>query len=295
MGGRTTYFTSRPRFVVDEHSIVRNGGRQIDWDYITDAYRTDVEIISADGAAAAGATSVTVDALPVKLLAGTILNFGTYAPVTVTLNDASVSAGDTSVTVTALSGPIPAGTYLDFSGGTNAQVARLSADAAAAATTLTVYPLDGTIANSTTATFPGGTIQARLTANADVGATTLTVDELQFAIANNATATFGGTGAKTIPAGTVMCQLSGGKAVPRAVRPGSETAAYLLETTATEGDKAAALSGYGMIIGGAIYENLLPEASGSPATISSTYKTELQTAGVGTGFAFMQYADDSGS
>ena len=44
-----------------------------------------------------------------------------------------------------------------------------------------------------------------------------------------------------------------------------------------------------------MYENLLPEASGDPLAISSTYKTELQTAGVGTGFAFFQYADNTGS
>ena len=62
-----------------------------------------------------------------------------------------------------------------------------------------------------------------------------------------------------------------------------------------EGNRSHALSGYGVIIGGSIYENLLPEASGDPAVIDSTYKTELQTAGVGTGFAFFQYSDDTAS
>lgn len=167
---------------------------------------TDAVVVTASATANAGATSISVDALSGAIPSGTILNFGSYAPVTVTVNDGSVSAGDTTLTVTALSGPIPAGTFLDFSGGTNAQVVRLSADAAAAATSLTVYPLDGTIANTQTATFPGGTIQARLTAAAAAAATSLTVDELQFAVADDATATYAGSGSakKTIKAGTLL-------------------------------------------------------------------------------------------
>lgn len=292
--GRTYYSNSSPAFAVDPHSLVRNGGRQIDWNYITDAYRSSAATVQLNGAVTAGATSLTVDALPVPLYSGMFLNFGTYAPVTVTLNDASVAAGDTSITVQALSGPLPAGTFLDFSGGTNAQVARVNTAAAAGATTLTVYPLDGTIANTQTATFNGGTIQARVTANAAAGATSVTVDELQFAIADNATATVGGIGAHRIPAGTVVAALSSGKVIPRAIVPASETAIGLIETDAVEGDRAASLTGYGIVIGGAVYENLLPDAAGG-STISSTYKTELQTAGVGTGFAFYQYADNSGS
>lgn len=292
--GRTYYTGSHVAFAVDQESLVRNGGRQIDWNYITDAYRSSKHIIQLNGAAAAGATSLTVDALPVKVQAGTILNFGTYAPVTVTLADASVSAGDTAITVAALSGPIPAGTVLDFTAGTNAQLAKLSAAAIAGATSLTVYPLDGTIANTQTALFPGGTLQAVVTANAAAAATALTVDELQFAIPDDAQATIGGTGDRSIPAGTCMAELSSGKIVPRAIRPASETATGFLESTANEGDRSAALSGYGLIIGGALFENLLPDAGGG-ATINSTYKTEMQTAGVGTGFAFFTYADNSGS
>jgi hypothetical protein len=290
--GRTTTYGSRVAFAMDQGSLVRNGGRQVDWNYINDVYRSTAATVTMAAAAAAGATSLTVEALPVAVQAGTILNFGTLAPVTVTVNDASISAGDTVFTVTALSGPIPAGTFLNFTGGTNAQVAQLSADAAAAATTLTVYPLDGTIANTQTATFPGGTMQARVTANAAEAATALTVDELQFAIADDLTATLGGTGVRSILSGTVMCALTSGKVVPRSIRPGSETAIGLIETDAVENDRAASLTGYGIVIGGAVFENLLPDAGGG-TTINSTYKTELQTAGVGTGFAFYQYADDS--
>jgi hypothetical protein len=291
--GRTYHTGSRVAFAVDQESLVRNSGRQIDWDYVTAAYRSSSETIQLAAAAAAGATSLTVDALPVNVQAGAILNFGSYAPVTVTVNDADVNATETTITVTALSGPIPSGTILQFSGA-GAGFAKLTANAAAAATTLTVEALPEDIDNAATALFPGGTIQARVTANAAAAATTLTVDELQFAIADDAQATLEGTDDHSIPASTCMCQLSSGKIVPRVIRPGSETAIGFLETDASEDDRSAALSGYGVIIGGALYENLLVDANGG-ATISATYKTELQTAGVGTGFAFHAYADNSGS
>lgn len=290
MGGRTTTYESTHPWQANRESLVRDSGINIDWDQVPESYRITKQTVKANGAAAAGATSITVDALPVKVQAGTMLNFGTYAPVTVTVNDASVLAGETTMTVAALSGPIPSGTVLQFSGA-GAGFAKLTADAALGATTLTVEALPEGIDNAATATFAGGTIQARVTANAAAADTTLTVDELQFAIADDAEASLPGTGAKRIKSGTVMCRLSAGKGVPRADRPGSETASGFLETDAVEDDRSSALSGYGHIIGGVLYENFLPEATGSPAVISSTYKTELQTAGVGTGFGFLQYAD----
>lgn len=215
--GRTTRYSSRPGFVADEHSLQRiPGGRQVDWSYVTDAYRRGALKVKLSAAASATDTSITVDALPAALSVGMLLYFG------------------------------QSGEY-----------ARVSAPAALAATSVSVEALPADLEDNDEATIPG---------TGDAG--------------------------KTIDAGTVMCELSSGKLVPRAIRPGSETSVGLLETDASEMDTAAALSGYGIIIGGVIYENLLPDATGSPAVISSTYKTELQTAGVGTGFAFFQYGDN---
>jgi hypothetical protein len=292
--GRTYHTGSRVSFAVDQESLVRNSGRQIDWDYITAAYRETSRTITAAATAAAGATALTVEALPVKVPAGAMLNFGSYAPVTVTVNDADVNAAETAITVAALSGPIPAGTILQFSGA-GAGFAKLTAAAIAGATSLTVEALPEDIDNAATALVPGGTIQARVTANAAAGATSLTVDELQFAIADDSTAILAGTDDLSIPASTCMAELSSGKVVPRAIRPGSETAIGFLATSASQNDHSAALSGYGIIVGGMLYENLLVDATGSPAVLPAQYKTELQTAGVGTGFGFTQYADDSGS
>lgn len=287
---RTTTYNSRPGFYVDPNSVTRNQGLQIAWDLIPLSYRAGAFTVKANGLAAAGATAITVDALPAKMEFGEILNFGNYAPVTVTLS-AQANAGATSLACNALSGPIPSGTILDFTGA--GEYARTSADAAAGATSISVEALDATIENADTATFNGGTIQARVTVAAAKGATSITVDELQFAVADNAEAKYGApAGAKVLFAGTVMVQVAAGahagKAVPRALRPASETAEFLLATDAIEGSPVAALSGYGMLTGGHFFENLLPEAdlTADPAVINSTWKTEL-----GSWFKFQQYKD----
>jgi hypothetical protein len=301
--GYTTYNISMPQYIADPHSITRNTGRQIDWSLVPVSYApgTDYTITVNQADVAAGDTSVTVDALPVALPAGTVLDFGSYDAVTVTIDDATTGAGDTSVGIASFTGFIPSGTLLDFGvdGSGNVQIVKLAADldgTSSAVTTMTVVELAAAIVDASTATFPGGDIQAKLTASAAAAATTITVEPLPFAIANDATATYtengGGVGKRAIKAGTVMAELSSGKVVPRADRPGSETSIGLLTTEALEDSQAAGLSGYGLIVGGVVYENLLPEASGTPATINATYKTELQTAGVGTGFAFIQYGDD---
>lgn len=284
--GRSYLYPTRLPFVVDENTMVSNDGRQVDWDQVPDSYRSSKQTVQLSAAAAAGAVALAVDALPVKVMAGTMLNFGTYAPVTATTG-AGAAAAATSIPVSALSGPIPSGTILNWTG--TGELSVLTADAAAGATSLAVEALDAAIEAADTAVFAGGTLQARVTANAAAGATALVVDELQFAIPDDAQATIGGTGAKTIKAGTVMAELSGGKVVPRAARPGSETATSIQKTDAVEGDMVASLSGYGQFIGGPVYENMMPEAVAS--VIPSAFKTELNAVGVGTGFSWQVYGD----
>lgn len=284
---RTSGFSS-PGFVADRKSITRLDGRQIDWNYVPDSYRSTKEIVKVNDAAAnAGDTTITVDALPIPLLAGQMLNFGTYAPVTVTTS-AQAAAAATSISVNALSGPIPSGTVLDFTGA--GEFAVLTAAAAAGATSLAVEALDAQIESGDTALFAGGTRQARVTANAAAGATSLTVDELQFPIADDAEATVGGSGDKVIPQGTVMAEMSGGKVVPRADRPGSETAVGFLVGTAYENAREHALTGYGIINGGNVYEDLLPDRDHASF---STFITEINTAGPGV--SLQTYSDSRAS
>ena len=161
---------------------------------------------------------------------------------------ATANAAATSITVTATLAAMPTGTVLNFS--TAGRFATLTAPAAAGATTLTVEALDAAVGSGYTAPYLVSYSQE-----------------------------------KVIPAGTIMCELSSGKIVPRAARPGSETAIGILWSTATEArfePNSDSLSGYGIIIGGVIYETLLPE------TITS-YKTELETNG--TSWVWETYSD----
>lgn len=99
-------------------------------------------------------------------------------------------------------------------------------------------------------------------------------------------------GKKHLPAGTVIgtalnTGANAGKVSPRVVT--TNPAIGILLTSATQGNPAEALTGYGILVGGVLYENLLPDASGSPATLATAIKTELNNAGVG--FMFEQYGD----
>lgn len=92
----------------------------------------------------------------------------------------------------------------------------------------------------------------------------------------------GSDGKKVIPAGHRVYETTEGKIIPKQTAA-QEPLLGLIETNAIEGDKSAALSGYGVIIGGVVYTELLPE------TLDSTAQAEL--AAVGTGFAFETYSD----
>lgn len=96
-------------------------------------------------------------------------------------------------------------------------------------------------------------------------------------------------GNKVVYAGTVVGELLGtGKVSPRVVTTNPATG--IMETTAVEGEQEASLSGYGIIIGGHLYENLLPDATGTPKTLASAVKTELNSNGFR--FSFEQYGDN---
>lgn len=96
-------------------------------------------------------------------------------------------------------------------------------------------------------------------------------------------------GKKYLPAGTVVGELLGsGKVSPRVVT--TNPAVGILETSAVEGEQVDALSGYGVILGAHVYENLLPGATGGPpATLASAIKTELRANG--GAWTFETYGD----
>lgn len=104
--------------------------------------------------------------------------------------------------------------------------------------------------------------------------------------------TLNADGKKYLEAGTVVGELLGtGKVSPRVVT--TNPAIGILETAAVEGERDAALSGYGVIVGGHLYANLLPDATGTPAVLPTAVVTELNANGYA--WSFEQYADSRAS
>lgn len=175
---------------------------------------------------------------------------------------------------------------------TAGQVVTTTALAAAAATSISVAALAGPIASGTVLNFTGAGKFAVTTADAAAGATSLSVEALDAQIDSGDTATVAGSGNKFLPAGTVVSENVVGDV--RKVYPRSEGGSTfgILETDAEENEPSAALSGYGVMIGGRLYEALLPEAAGTPRVIGTTIRNEL-LALPGGGFSFEPYTDNT--
>lgn len=300
--GRTTYYdNAMPGFIADPASIIRNTGRQIDWEQVSPTRQTGTAytVQTNDADATTGDTALTVDALLVALPKGAILDFGTLAAdaYTVTVGGTPTAEGGTSLGVVALPVAIPAGTVLDFglhSVDSVAMIATVAADAAAGATSLTIVATGHQIQAAATADFPGAAQRmiAKLSAAAAAGATALTVYPLNGPIPDNSTASYiPNPGKKKIPAGTIMAELSSGKIIPRADVTASETSTCILLSGANEGSEAAAETGFGCLVGGVLYKNILPDAAESGF---ATWIGELNGTSVGQ-YVWQTYADDSGS
>lgn len=98
------------------------------------------------------------------------------------------------------------------------------------------------------------------------------------------------SGLKTIPAGTVMSASDAGDGSVLPDANGSHVTGNpigVLVSTAIEDDESAALSGYGIYVGGVVYEDLLPESVGG----TSPNHSDLQSNGLT--FQFETYADSS--
>lgn len=212
---RSTYYDEAKPFVVNEHSLVRGTGRQIDWTQVPISFGGDAVLVKLSAAALADATSISVDALSAAVPAGTLLHFGQ-----------------------------------------SKEFAKVTAAAAAAATSITVEALPSALEDN---------------------------DEAYY---------WPGREAKRIPAGTVMAKLSSGKVIPRSAVTASETSTGILESTAYE-EVGMADVGHSQIVGGVIFENLLPDwDGGTSGNWTDTYKDELIAAGVGS-FVFELYSDST--
>lgn len=91
----------------------------------------------------------------VSLQAGNSVNMGLATAVNATVSGAGAAAGATSIPVNALAAPIPSGAALVFISGPNVRYAKLTAQANAGATTLAVQALAQAIAAGYVATYEG--------------------------------------------------------------------------------------------------------------------------------------------
>ena len=87
-------------------------------------------------------------------------------------------------------------------------------------------------------------------------------------------ATYGVAGSRVLKAGTVVSEVTAtGKVVPRALgAAGTGSSTGILETAAHENSESDSLSGYGVIKGGGIFANRLPDAADAAF---ATMQTEL--------------------
>lgn len=96
----TSESISRPPFIMDGHSIMRDGGRQVDWDaMVGNKYQHGAATVKLAAAIAIDDTTVAVDALTKILKAGTTLYFGEAKEMLYI--DADAAVGDTSISFTA--------------------------------------------------------------------------------------------------------------------------------------------------------------------------------------------------
>lgn len=168
---------------------------------------------------------------------------------------------------------------------TNAIKVVLAAAALANATTLNVAPLSQSIGKGEILAFPGNRV-AIVSAAAPAGAVLLPVASLKDALENNLTGKYGGKD-KEIPAFTAMVRLASRYIVPYSERPGNETIIGLIGTNANEHSSTDSLSGYRIIVGGVLNENLLPDAVNG--VLPADIKAGL--AACGTGFSWQIYED----
>lgn len=138
--------------------------------------------ITTSAIAAAGATSISVTALPEALAAGTVLRFGTY---NITLTGA-YNKGDTTLTVAGVATNLTSGTILQLSDGYEIC---LNGAVTSGATSITVYPLLKAITTGTTAKVEKFAV---LTAAAAASATSITVSPLRTSLGSADTAPYYG-------------------------------------------------------------------------------------------------------
>lgn len=314
MPARHTHTISRPPFIVDPTTLVRGPGRQINWDRVPESYRQGARATAVVGAAGAaqGATAVpaTVTFLNggTVIPAGAVLDFGggKFARVSAPYSSGaniSVDALPTALvqddTATyfepgdAGKKQLPAGVVLTLDAPTRTVVSAAVAGNTGNGTIGTVsatYAAEPGVYRITcdepatdgghfSVQAPDGTVigDAVVGTPATVGGVTFTISDggTDFAVGDQFTV-------EVVTAAASQAAM----AVPRSMGRGD--AIGILEASAVQGDPSASLSGYGVLVGGPINENMLPDAVNGE--LDELWKDELRR--TGTGFSWHYYQDN---
>lgn len=318
MGKSRTFNNITPRpYVVDAKSLDRTAGYQINWDRVPESFRQGEAAVVTVGSGGASSSDTSV---PVSVVfknghtvipVGAVLDFGggkfarLSAPytsgVTITVdalptalveNDAATwfengDAGKKIIrggTVVCLDGPTV--TVSAAAGSSNVGNGTIGTVSATSAAKPGVYTLTVVEPGSNAGIISVEDPQGKTVGDATVGSAA-TVDGVTFTVADGST-DFAAGDLFTIEVSVSEASKSG-KILPRSTGRGK--AIGILEQDAVEDDRSASLTGYGVLAGGVLYENMLPDSVSGE--LPESYKQELAAAG--TGFAYQRYQDGRSS
>ena len=313
MASRQNHTITRPPFVVDVSTLVRGQGRQINWDRVPESFRQGAHatVVVGSGGAPGNATSIPVAVTFLNggtvIPAGAVLDFGggkyarvaapytSGANITVDAIPTAVVQNDTATyfepgdsgrkslpagTVISLDGPTRTVVGAAVTGNTgNGTIGTVSATFLAEPGVYRITCVEpATNGGLWTVEAPDGT-----TIGDAVVGTAATVGGVTFTIADGST-DFAVGDQFTVEVNIAAASQSA-LAIPRSLNRGD--AIGILEAGAVQNDPSAALSGYGVLVGGVFNENMLPDAVSGE--LNEDWKDELDRSG--TGFSWQYYTD----
>jgi hypothetical protein len=295
MGLTTTYLT-RVRPYADEESLERAGGHQIDWASVT--------LTDADSRK--------------YLKAGTVVGItsaGLLVPRSKTISISALAVVGTTATATSTAHGLAVGDRVTISGATPAWLnAAYTVATVADANTFTVTATPTvvtsagravtlTIATDLVGLAAHGFIAGDLVEFDDIATTTgLSKGTSYYVIAAgltadvfsvSTTATGAAVNLATNDGTAIVRQTTGGTYAASGTIVASRSAVGILETDAVSQGHGDSLSGYSLLVGGVVYDTLLPDATGTPKVLPAAYTSELAAAGCT--FKYATYADSRAS
>lgn len=306
---RSTFTGTRPAALFGNYKV-QSTGRQVDWDLVPDSYRQGAVTVTAGANALQNATTMTLNIpMGTTLSKGTVLDFGggkfarlaqavagtggNQANIAVDALVTAINNNDTAlvggfgpkfIPAMTIMGELSSGKVIPLklitatysaasaakAGNTGNGVLTLATPAAVAGAQAGVYRVVFVEPVTNLGTFVVEDPNGKVIGEGVVG--TAFSNQIAFTIADGATDFVAGDSFNI-----TVTQTDGSKC------------AGLIYSDATQGSLTDASTGYGMVVGGYVFENLLPEATGSPKVITAAQKAALALCG--PGFVYEQYED----